>query len=235
MDPNQKISLCITTYNRVDMTLRSFAQVLDDPRVNDIVVMDDGSTDEISTELYGKLRGMEKVTLFRGRENTGVYQAKKTAISLAFHEWVILLDSDNIIGPDYIDCLYAIPEWKRGTAYLPSFARPTFDYRRFAGRTLTKSNAASWMGEPMFDCLINTMNGFYNSVDYLDVWNEGLEPLTADSMYLNYLLLKAGHDLVIVPGLEYEHTVHDGSHYKIHSHKNEFFRNQLLEDYKRLR
>ena len=41
------VTLAITTYNRIDMTVKSFAQVLDDPRITEIVIVDDHSTDQI--------------------------------------------------------------------------------------------------------------------------------------------------------------------------------------------
>lgn len=235
MDASTKISLCITTHNRLEMTLRSFQYVYDDPRINDIVVLDDASDGHVYHALSLQLRTMEKVQQFRSSENLGVYAAKKNAISLAYNKWCILLDSDNIITPDYIDALYNIHSWDTYTSYLPSFAKPAFDYRSFAGMTISKENVASLVELPMFDCLINTMNGFYYRPSYLAVWNDKVEPLTADSMYLNYLFLERGMKLAVVAGLEYEHTIHDGSHYKKHSHLNENFKKLLLTQYKSLR
>lgn len=234
MKDTRQISLCITTYNRVDMTIRSFQDVHDDPRIHEIVILDDGSSPQNLKELREKTASYWKVAIFHQHDNEGVYQAKKSAIMLAYHEWCILLDSDNIIGKDYLDSLFKIKTWDNQTAYLPAFAKETFDYRHFAGVTLTKENVASYMDHKMFDCLINTMNGFYNRTEYQLAFKDDIEPLTADSMYMNYLLLTNDVKLFVVPGLEYVHTIHDGSHYKQHSGKNTEFRDFLIEQYKNL-
>jgi glycosyltransferase involved in cell wall biosynthesis len=234
MDRKQLISLCITSFNRVDLTLRSFVQVASDPRIGEIVIVDDGSEPAIADELKAKLLRFDKVCFFGSSDNQGVYHAKKNAILLSYYEWCILLDSDNVIGPDYLDRLYSLPDWDDQTSYLPAFGKPTFDYRHFAGIRLRKENVGTYLDHKMFDCLINTMNGFYNKTQYMLAWDHTTEPLTSDSMYLNYLLLDQGNTLEVVEGLEYEHTIHAGSHYKLHSHKNVEFREELFNKYKQL-
>lgn len=234
MDSKKKISLCITSFNRVDLTLRSFAQVHDDPRIGEVVLVDDGSAPEKAQELKEKVKNFEKVQFFGCSDNQGVYHAKKNAITLSFYDWNILFDSDNIIGKDYLDTLYRLPKWDELTVYLPDFGKPTFDYRHFAGIGFTKKNVAGYLQHKMFDCLINTMNGFYNKTQYMLMWDYTVEPLTADSMYMNYLFLEQGYTLQVVPGLAYEHTIHEGSHYKQHSHENIAFRDELLTKYKLL-
>lgn len=234
MNSQHKISLCITSYNRLEMTLRSFAKVIDDPRISEILILDDGSEPGIAKALKEKIRPIENVSFFGASVNEGVYRAKKNAMTLAFSEWCILLDSDNVIGPDYIDRLYQVPQWDTQTSYLPDFAQPTFDYRHFGGVVLTKENVAQYLDQKMFDCLINTMNGFYNRTEYLSAWDIGVEPGTSDSMFMNYKFLEMGNKLEVLSGLSYEHTIHDGSHYKQHSHKNVAFRDELNSKYKSL-
>lgn len=232
------ISLCITSYNRCELTIKAFEKVIDDPRIMDIVIVDDGSDAQVYTDLrqaiidVDKTRG--KVSLFHLPENQGVYKAKLNAISLAFCQWCILLDSDNVIDSLYLDKLYEIPKWDPKTSYLPDFARPTFDYRNFGGHTITPYNVSSYMEEKMFDCLINTMNGFYNKDQYQKVFDMDAEPMTMDSMYMNYLFLLHGNSLQVVKGLQYDHLIHPGSHYKQHCHKNLEFRRELFEKYKSL-
>lgn len=252
MNQQKRVSLCITTYNRPKETIRAFSEVVDDPRIDEIIISDDASLHKQFKELEAFVKevpdigqgqpakklptngGVPKITLTRNRENSGVYKNKYYAIDGAANDWCILLDSDNVIGLDYLDTLYALDKWDKKTVYLPSFARETFDYRRFAGRIITRENVGDMMNEPMFDCLINTMNGFYYRTAYIDLWNTDFEPGTADSMYMNYLFLAAGYKLYVVPDLEYIHTVHDGSHYKQNSHRYEKFKQNLLEKYKAL-
>lgn len=234
MNQSKKISLCITTYNRPEFTLRAFQEVVDDPRIDEIIISDDCSLHKNYTKLEYFCKNIPKITVTKNKWNRGVYRNKFHAIDGASNEWCILLDSDNQIGLDYLDTLYAMEKWDKKKVYLPAFAKPTFDYRRFEGRIITKENVGTMLQEPMFDCLLNTMNGFYNREEYAKMWITDEEPGTCDSMYMNYLYLRGGYQLYVVPGLEYIHTVHDGSHFKLNSAKYQHFKAALDNRYKSL-
>lgn len=227
------LSLCITHYNRFEMLKECFAQVIDDPRIDEIVIQDDFSDQECwqqVDEYFGKI---PKVKLFRNAANVQVYQNKMRAIRNAAGPWCILFDSDNIIEPKYLDVIYGFGPWDHRTSYLPDFAMPTFDYRLFDDCLIGKNNVSKIMDIAKFDCLINTMNGMYFRSEYLRLWDaSGFEPISADSMYLNYLLLKGGNTLYVVPGLEYYHRVHAGSHYKLNSHKSDIIHADLMKKLK---
>lgn len=235
MDPRTRISLCITTHNRPAMTLRAFHRVLDDARINEIIISDDCSDDEEAETLMLNLEGLQKVRYYNNEQNLGVYVNKARAISLASNTRAILLDSDNQIDTDYLDTLYAIPEWDNKLSYLPDFAKPAFDYRHFNHLTLTRQNVAQYVDMPKFDCLINTMNGFYDVSRYLSVWDRTVEPVSADSIYMNCLLLEGGSGLKIVPGLQYEHLIHAGSHYKRNAHRSDLIHEKIMNRLKALR
>jgi len=57
------------------------------------------------------------------------------------------------------------------------------------------------------------MNYFINKRAFLSVKQEEVLPDAADSMYINYLLLKKGISIFTVPQMRYVHTVHDESNY----------------------
>jgi len=227
------ISLCITSYNRDQMTVDSFAQVLNDDRISEIVIVDDHSEETIFANLQFMVNGMDKVKLFRNPKNLGCYHNKRMALECASNEWVILFDSDNIIGVDYLD---SIPTYgKKDIIFQPEWARPHFDFRAYSGKLFDQTVVKNYMPQMTFQTMLNAMNFFVNRAEYLRVFDTTKEePWTADSIYFNYLWLKAGNSIYVTPGMQYEHRVHDGSHYKNNVHKTGNFYNEVVQMLKEL-
>lgn len=213
----ESLSLCITTWQRDKMTVNSFSKVLEDPRITEIVIVDDASDDIIWRRLQRSCNH-PKIKLFRNQKNKGCYFNKQQAVKEATSDWVILFDSDNTLTKDYLDALFSV-EWKKYTIYAPEFARPVFDYRHFTGSVITKANAGSFIGKKMFDCMINTCNYFVNKEEYLRIFDSNIEPWTADTIFHNYNWLKAGNTIHVLKGMQYDHLIHDQSHYKKYVHK----------------
>ncbi len=230
-----KISLCLTTYNRSDMVIRAISQVLDHPMIDEIVIVDDCSDYEIYKDLCSKIDLLagdnEKIVVHRNESNLDCYRNKHRSIELAKNDWCIIFDSDNVIDHSYIDKLIDL---QPKTIYAPDFARPHFDYRHFGGLTIDKSNISSIINFKAYECLINTCNYVVNRTEYLEVWDGSIDPHTADTAYFNYCWLKAGNKIHVVEGMQYEHEVHDGSHYKNNNHKTGDFFEVVMEKIKQL-
>lgn len=204
------ISLCITTYNRFELLMESFAQVLNDNRISEIIIVDDCSEIEYYDKIAAATVNMPKVKLHRNPHNLGMSLNKKRAVELAKFPWVILFDSDNIITPEYLD---PIPrELDAKCIYCPSFAKPQFDYRLFAGTKIRSAaaNIAIRSGN-MGECLFNTCNYIVNRDEYLKAYLHNPEMKGTDTIWFNYLWLKSGNSFYVVPGMEYYHRVHEGS------------------------
>lgn len=210
------LSLAITTFNRYEMTVESFAQVIDDPRIDDIVILDDCSTDDSYQKLVAHFKDNKKVRVIRQASNRGMGLNKRDAIALSMNEWVIIWDSDNVLGVDYLNALEA--QWKRDgyphlrefCIYCPSFAKPNFDYRKFQAYTFGAMQPVP-VNDKMGNCLMNTCNYVVNRNEYLKVYEHNTEMKGTDTIWFNYLWLKAGKTFYVVPGMEYLHRVHDGS------------------------
>jgi len=212
------ISLCITSWNRDSLTFDCFRQVLNDERVSEIVIVDDHSDERIYNNLVFMCNGLDKVKIYRNETNLGCYHNKRRSVELASNKWVIVFDSDNTMTKEYLD---AIPEvWVESNIYQPEFARPHFDFTKFAGSVISKEFVKGYMRQKHFTTMLNAMNFFINREKYLEVFDTSKsEPWTADSIYFNYLWLKAGYKIYVVPNLQYDHLVHNGSHYKANVHK----------------
>ncbi len=99
------VTLAITTYNRDYMTHGSFKWVRDDPRISEIVIVDDCSEFHIYESLQRMVDGFEKVKLYRNEKNLGCYHNKRRAVELSTNDWVILFDSDFFVSLDSIYCV----------------------------------------------------------------------------------------------------------------------------------
>jgi glycosyltransferase involved in cell wall biosynthesis len=207
------LSIVIPQYNRFQMTIQSFEQILQDPRVDEVFIVDDCSTDDSYKKLYDYFRYDSKVKLYKNETNVDCYENKKRAIELASCHWAVLADSDNIFGLDYIETIFNYT-WDKNIILTPSWAAPHFDFREYEGLLINQHNVSEYVDKPMFSTMLNAANFFVNRQSYLDVWTDELDPVTSDSIWFAYNWLKAGKSIFVTPNLTYTHRVHDGSHYK---------------------
>jgi glycosyltransferase involved in cell wall biosynthesis len=95
------VSALIPTYNRRVQVLRAldsvFAQTVP---VDEIIVVDDGSTDGTAEAIHG--RHGSRVSVIR-QENAGVSAARNRGIREAHGEWIAFLDSDDMWLPAKIE------------------------------------------------------------------------------------------------------------------------------------
>lgn len=224
------ISLCITAYNRTDLVVRAFSQVLNHPSIGEIVIVDDCSTNINYQKLKSLLIELKspKIKLFRNTVNLDCYQNKKRAVELASNDWVILFDSDNVIGMDYVDKLIDQEEWVVDCIYAPDFAKPHFDYRAFSDMNLYKENISAAISLKGFTAMINTANYFFNKNEFLKIHKSDINPNAADTAYFNYCWIEGGCTIKVLGGLQYQHDVHDGSHYKENNHKSNRLFDELM-------
>lgn len=232
---NRKISICVTTWNRFESTLNSFIKVLDDLRVESIIIVDDNSELEIYKQLEMAVSFNHKIQLYRNQIQYDCFLNKRQAISLAHTDWVVILDSDNQLDTEYLDRLYEIENWDEHTSYMPSWAKPLFKYQAFAGLTISKENVASYMGQQFFDTMLNCFNFFINRYEYLRVFKSEIDPITADSLYFNYLWFAEGNKMFVVPNMEYEHAISHDSHYKINNSRTGNLYEEIATKIKELR
>lgn len=214
MSDERKISICIPTWNRPELTINSFMDVYGDERVSEIVIVDDAS----ELHNYEKLKQitdyLPKVKLFRNESNKDCYVNKKIAVELATNHYVVLFDSDNTLNKNYLDRIFSLSfEDASHTIFTPSFAKPHFNFEAYSGEVINKRNVSEFIDKPMFEVCLNACNYFVNREEYLKVWDGSVDPVTSDSIYFMSKWFESGNSLYIVPDLNYEHKVHNG-HYE---------------------
>lgn len=232
------ISLCLTNFNRTELLYDSFHEVIQDPRISEIVISDDCSQVELYNTVVWQFKTIDKVKIYRNEVNLDCYKNKARALGLATNPWCILFDSDNKLIVQYLDRLESL--WQAGlnekTIYQPEFARPHFDFRHLSGTNLTKANIGHYIKKGNTGTMLNAMNYFVNKHEYLKVFDPTVDPVTSDSIYQNYRWLAAGNAIYVVEGLQYDHRVHDQSHYKNNvSRTPNGFHDEILEKLKQMR
>lgn len=233
------ISIAIPNYNRFELLFNSFIRVINNDNVGEVVIVDDCSNEEIYKKIEERAKEYPKIKLFRNQINKDCYWNKYLAVAHCENKWCCLWDSDNEFNFDYLFHIFSL-EWKDDTAYLPSFAAPHFDYRRFEGVELTKENVANYINDPTLQTALNTANYFVNRRFYMKCWDGNTNPHTSDSIYMNYLYLKNGGKLFVVPGLTYQHRVDNhgneqSGHYNSNHLKTGNFHNEVLQKLRELK
>ncbi len=232
----RKLAIVIPTYNRCQQTINSFAQVLDDVRISEIILCDDASTDDSYEKLLIYFLDNPKVKIFRNEKNIDCYFNKNKAAKHSSSEFICIWDSDNTFDKSYLDAIYAIPEWDKHTVYQPEFSKPHFDFREWSGLVITKENVAQYADTHLMTAL-NAFNLFINREEYLRVWDGSVNPITSDSIYFNYCWLNAGNKVLITPNLEYEHYIdsNGGGHFQQNQHKTVEFHEDLMNNIRELK
>lgn len=214
------LSIALTTYNRYESTAKVIESFLNDDRVDEIVCSDDASTDGSFIRLMTRFRSEDKVILSQQFKNRNMSYNKYTAVAKCKNPFVALVDSDNSFDNSYLDAFFELEGWDDDTIYCPDHARPSFDYREFSGMKFDKTNAKDFLGKAMFRCMLNTCNCIVPQQRYCMTYEENPEIKAADTIWMNYLWLKAGYKLFVVPNMKYGHLQHEGSHFLEHCEEN---------------
>ena len=95
-----KISVIIPTFNRLDLLKRAIESVLNQSiKPYDIIVVDDGSTDDTSEMIQQKYKSINLIK----QKNSGVSAARNNGIKNAQGDWIALLDSDDEWGENKLE------------------------------------------------------------------------------------------------------------------------------------
>ncbi len=97
-------SFIIPTYNRAYILARAIESILTQKGTHEveIIVADDGSTDSTLELVRGF--GRSEIIYLR-QENTGPSAARNLGLVHATKEWIVYLDSDNFLLPDFLETL----------------------------------------------------------------------------------------------------------------------------------
>lgn len=200
-----KISVVVTSYNRFQSTIDSFAQIIDNDFISEFVILDDKSTDDSYEKLCDYFKDNNKVNVYQQKENKNMSRNKRDAISKCVEPFVLIIDSDNIFDNDFIEVLKK-ETFDDKTIYCPDFAKPKFNFKQFSGRTFSKENIRELALDSMGNVSMNTSNYLVPKDEYLEVYFHNSEMRGTDTIWMALLWLQWGNKFKIVEGMEYEHT-----------------------------
>lgn len=104
-------SIIIPTYNRAQLVCRSIKSVQNQIYKNwECIVVDDSSTDNTSGIVQQFSKQDPRIKYLQNQRSRGAQGARNTGIQNAQGQWILLLDSDNEIEPDYLYQIYVYSE-----------------------------------------------------------------------------------------------------------------------------
>ena len=138
---NTMISVIIPFYNRINLTLKAVASVMQQTHVNfEILLIDDGSDEDI-TQLIDLTKNNEKIRYYR-QDNKGVSTARNTGLSLARGSYVAFLDSDDLFLPDKLEKQLILMEQNASF-----FSHTSYERISLTGEAIECINSGSFSGD----------------------------------------------------------------------------------------
>lgn len=108
MNMKPLISIIIPTYNRADTLPRTIQSILNQTWQNfEMVIVDDGSTDTTS-EILNQYTD-KRIKVLKHKVNKGVTAAKNTGLNNISGDWFTVVDSDDELVPDALECVIDVP------------------------------------------------------------------------------------------------------------------------------
>ena len=206
---------------------KSIPEYIKNQHITEIIICDETGEDyDAITANFSH----PKLKVFKNDSKLGCFKNKMNVASKATSDYICIFDSDNFADESYFEAFKNFIKSNKCSdnfVYLPSFAKPNFNYKWLGNILLTQDNIKDvWIhyrnnnieGCGM-DVVLNTMNciiskTFFDKYTILEDEPWYNECYAYDSIYFclfSLFIMKA--ILVVVPGMEYEHRVHDGSHY----------------------
>lgn len=100
------ISIAIPAHNRPAFLLEAVQSIAKQTYSNfEVIVVDDGSIPPISRSALEEVLG-QRVTLYRHDVAQGVPKAKNAGVNAAHGEVILLLDDDDLLMPDALECIH---------------------------------------------------------------------------------------------------------------------------------
>lgn len=122
-----KYSIIVPTYNSESTIVKTIDSILNGEYYEDnyeIIIVDDGSTDQTQCVLK-KYEGNKRIKI-KKTNNYGVSHARNTGLSMARGEYVMFIDSDDIVSSNYLYIINKLTEL--------DYDLVQFDYMSFSNK-----------------------------------------------------------------------------------------------------
>lgn len=223
-----EITLAIPFYNTSRYFEEAIKSSLNSDFIKEIVVNDDGSTEEEWKKLnqIASTLNTNKIKLFRNEVNIGGFRNKYTAVKNSTCEWVYLLDSDNHPAETTIKIIQSIDNPDKDICYIPQklllykddgYRNEVFYNFKYEKIGIDEAQDALLKKTKYIDWFLNTGNFVFNREKYLEKLKDGYEnlnePVYACSIAFSYHWMSKGGFYKVVPGMEYYHRLREDSYW----------------------
>lgn len=209
------IAVCIATMRRFSFLKESIPRYLENPYVTEVIITDETGEDyDAITAAFSH----PKLRVYKNENRLGIPANKIRAASYAVSDYICILDSDNYADIRYFEGFRKFIGKTRtpnASMFLPSAARPNFNYKEWVNVPLTRNNIKQFY--PKIDTCLNTMNlilprAFFETFKIMSDVPMCNEIGPYDGIYFAlYALFELNATLYVVDGMEYDHRVHPGS------------------------
>jgi glycosyltransferase involved in cell wall biosynthesis len=115
-----KVSVVIPLYNQGLYLAATLESLKKSTYKNlEIVVVNDGSTDPSTLEIFNRLSGVKKIS----QKNRGLGGARNTGINASNGKYILPLDSDDLVAPDLIEKCVRVLEQHKSLGYVGVYTR----------------------------------------------------------------------------------------------------------------
>lgn len=247
-------SLCIPTIERFnDFLSKNLPLYLKNDLIEEIIITDENGND--IEKIKSIFPNNDKLVLIQNETHLGPFLNKLKACSFAKNEWIVLIDSDNYADSNYFmvakEYITQNQINNKNTILSPSKASPNFNFSHLSGYIYKKG--VFQQNRDLEHKILSSNNMYRNSEIIMNLGNfvvnkylidnldlsleiENIKQSSAcDVIYFNTLLFEQ-FDLHfhVVPNLEYEHVVHDGSIYTQTNHHFRYFNEYIYQRYRNL-
>lgn len=223
-----EITLAIPFYNTSHYFEDAVELAVNNNFVKEIVVNDDGSTEEEWNKLNSIVNNLNssKIKLFRNEVNLGGFRNKYTAVQNSTCEWVYLLDSDNHPAETTLSVIQEIENPDVDLCYIPQklllykddgYRNEVFYDFKYEKVGIDEAQDALLKRTKWFDWFLNTGNFVFNREKYLERLKDGYEnkdePVYACSIAFSYHWMSKGGYYKVLSGMEYYHRLRNDSYW----------------------
>ena len=117
----EKFTIIISSYNYENYIKETIESVINQTYTNwEMVIVDDGSTDNSVEVIKSYCQKDDRIKLFQHENgvNKGIVETVKLGISKANTEWIVFIESDDIITPNYLEKKYEIIKKNKDVNYI---------------------------------------------------------------------------------------------------------------------
>ena len=203
---NELVSIIIPAFNSEEYLQKCIDSVINQTYKNiEIIVVNDGSTD--NTEIIAK--SFDKVVVLN-KDNGGLSSARKYGVEHASGDYIIFIDSDDYIEPDFVEQLYNYTTGKKDELVMCDFLK----------NGVKESDSYQFLEVSGKDNIFNLFfhKGIYNRTVNKLYPKEIIDPsffpvgrdMLEDAFFTSHILEKC-NKIVRIPYAGYNYIRHEGS------------------------